>query len=131
MTVKNAFLSNIRDKALGNSKTTLKHLACDLLNAMGVDQADVTDHAEGTFLCRTTIKRVMDCPDHYNPQAETIERIFRYCGAEITITPVAMKAQFANLPKSKAEQRKLRRAEEMASGGAPEAVENSHTVNEA
>lgn len=127
MTVKNAFLSNIRNKALGNSKTTLKHLACDLLNSMGVDQADITDHAEGTFLCRTTIKRVMSCPDEYNPQAETIERVFRYCGAEITITPVSIKPQYANLPKSKAEQRRLRRAEEQASGNMTENSQSQET----
>ena len=120
MSVKNAFLSNIRNKALGNSKTTLKHLACDLLNAMGTDHEDVADHAEGTFLCKTTIRRIMLCPDEYNPQAETIERVFRYCGAELTISPVAYKAQFGNTPKSKREQRRLRRAEELASQQTPQ-----------
>ena len=95
---RNSILS--RAHALGNSSKGLKNVASDLLNreARGNPKA-LTRIAEGTFLCRQTLQRVMDCEENYRPQADTLERIFRYFGAEITFNEVAIKPRFQNKAK--------------------------------
>jgi len=74
-------LHRIKAVALGNTRRGLKEVASDLVNELGRDS--IKDIEQGTYLCRSTIERVMDCDDHYRPQAETLERIFRYCNAAI------------------------------------------------
>lgn len=88
-----------KKRALGNSKRGFKEVASDLLHATGEKPAKI---AAGTFLSAATVARVMDCPDEYRPQSETLERIFRYCNAEATFNEVRIKAEFANKPKEPA-----------------------------
>jgi hypothetical protein len=86
-----------RSHALGNSKRGLKEVASDLLNREGRKFIKVM--AEGMFLSRATVERVMDCPEHYRPQAETLERIFRYFGAEVHFKEVKINGRFQNKAK--------------------------------
>lgn len=89
-----------RAKALGNHKKGLKEVASDLLNRGGrKSKREMQDILDGTFLCRATILKVMDCPDGYRPQADTLERIFKYFGAEITFSEVHIQPRFQNQPK--------------------------------
>ena len=76
-------LHRIKAVALGNTRRGLKEVASDLVNELGRDA--LTEISEGTYLARATIERVMDCDDHYRPQSETLERIFRYCNASIVL----------------------------------------------
>ena len=97
MSSKNDILERIKSKtALGNSKRRFKHIACDLLHATGEKPSTIS---KGTFLSPQTIERVMDCPDEYRPQSETLERIFNYCNAQASFEFVKIKPQFQNQPK--------------------------------
>ena len=95
--IKAAIFDRVQNVALGNSKRGLKEVASDLLNDQGRDQ--LNSMVNGTFLCRGTLERVMDCEEKYRPQSETLERIFRYCNAEIVLTEVKIKPKFRNNPK--------------------------------
>ncbi len=80
---KNEIFNRINNIALGNSKRGLKEVASDLVNEQG--RAQLKNMAAGCF--------------QYRPQAETLERIFRYCGAEIEFRDVIIKRQYQNIPK--------------------------------
>lgn len=96
---KNSILS--RAHALGNSSKGLKNVASDLLNreARGNPKA-LRRIVDGTFLCRSTLQRVMECEENYRPQAETLERIFRYFNAEIVFNEVQIKSRYQNKEKT-------------------------------
>ena len=90
-------LGRVKQVALGNTRRGFKEVASDLLNELGKDQ--LKDIANGTFLCRSTLERVMDCEDKYRPQSETLERIFKYCNAEVSFKQVKIRAKNQNKPK--------------------------------
>lgn len=97
--VKNAILK--KAKALGNTHTGLKEVVSDLLNAHGGDLKAVE---KGTFLCKSTLQHLQTLEDSpggnpYRPQAETLERVLRYFGAEITFNEVTIGRKFRNRPK--------------------------------
>lgn len=97
MNVQNMIFASLKKKvALGNSRRCLKDVASDLLNALGEDANSI---AKGTFLCPQTVMRVMDCEDGYSPRADTLERCFRYCNAEIVFNEAVIKPQYKNQPK--------------------------------
>lgn len=95
--IKDEIFARINQTALGNSKRGLKELASDLVNQIGKDH--MNNIVAGTFLCPSTIDRVMECDPAYRPQAETLERIFRYCGMEAEFREVIIKKKFLNQPK--------------------------------
>jgi len=97
MNSRDIILSRVKAVALGNTRRGLKEVASDLVNELGRSQIDHI--AEGTYLCRSTIERVMECEPTYRPQAETLERIFKYCNASISFHHEQIKPQFANKPK--------------------------------
>ena len=90
-------LRRIKAVALGNTRRGLKEVASDLLNELGRDS--LNEVAEQTYLCRATLDRVAECEEQYRPQAETLERIFRYCNASIVLKHEEIRPQFANKPK--------------------------------
>lgn len=90
-------LRRIKSVALGNTRRGLKEVASDLLNEMG--RGALKDMEQGTFLSRPTLERVMDCDENYRPQAETLERIFRYANAAISFHHEEIKPTYANKPK--------------------------------
>jgi len=97
-----AIFERVQNVALGNSTRGLKEVASDLLNDQGRGQ--LNNICKGTFLSRSTVERVMELTetehgDPYRPQSETLERIFRYCNAEIVLTEVKVKPKFRNVPK--------------------------------
>jgi hypothetical protein len=94
---RNAILGRIKAVALGNTRRGLKEVASDLLNELGRDA--IKDIEEGTCLSRPTIERVMDCDDGYQPRADTVERIFRYCNASIVFKHEETRPNFANKAK--------------------------------
>lgn len=97
MSATKAIYNNLKKRiAIGNTSRGFKHVASDLLHSIGEKPSRIAD---GTFLSPHTIQRVMDCEDNYRPQAETLERIFRYCNAEVAFTECAIKPQFQNKPK--------------------------------
>jgi len=100
--LKNDIFQQINNVALGNHKRGLKEVASDLLNQLGRDQ--IKNIALGTFLGASTIERVMDLKEaksgaEYQPMASTLERIYRYCGAELQFHEVTIKPKFRNEPK--------------------------------
>jgi hypothetical protein len=94
---KQAILSRVKTIALGNTNRGFKHVASDLCNELGRKAAK--DIASGTYLSVATVQRVMDCPEGYRPQSETLERIFIYCNAQVSFAEVAIKGKYANQPK--------------------------------
>ena len=99
--VSNFIFASIKKRsALGNSHRKLKDVAADLLNATGESPDDI---AKGTYLCPSTVKRVMDCEDNYSPRADTLERCFRYCNASVVFEETMMKKNYLNQPKEKEE----------------------------
>ena len=93
----NLILNDVKKRtAIGNTGRGFKQVASDLLHATGEKPAKI---AEGTFLSANTVARVMDCPEEYRPQSETLERIFRYCNAGATFDHVNIKPKYANKPK--------------------------------
>ena len=97
MTAKNAIFENLKKRVcLGNTRRGFKEVASDLANATGEKPSQI---AKGTFLSPHTIGRVMDCEDNYRPQAETLERIMRYCNAEVVFSEVPIRNNFQNKPK--------------------------------
>ena len=85
--------------ALGNSKKNLAKVASDLLNTEGRKMAGRI--AEECFLSKVTIVRIMDegGDETYAPRADTLERVFRYFGAEIYFRKVTIKKLYLNKPK--------------------------------
>lgn len=97
-TERQMILGRIKNVALGNTRRGLKEVASDLVNELGKNA--IKDIEQGTYLCRSTIERVMDCDPNYRPQAETLERIFRYCNASIVLQEVTNpNPKYSNKPK--------------------------------
>jgi hypothetical protein len=94
---KEMILNRVKEVALGNTRVGFKEVASDLLNAQGRDQ--IKNICQGTFLSRGTVERVMECEPEYRPQSDTLERIFRYCNAEVVFNETTIKAKFQNTPK--------------------------------
>ena len=88
-----------KTQALGNSKRGLKEVASDLCNQF--DRKHASKIAEGCFLSKGTVIRVMDCEENYKPQADTLERILRYFNAQIHFTEVVIKPRFRNHEKDR------------------------------
>lgn len=86
-----------RASALGNSKRGLKEVASDLINDYGRHRK--RELCDGCFLSPATLERVADCDPDYRPQADTLERIIRFFGGEITFNSVVIKPRFRNQPK--------------------------------
>lgn len=86
-----------RTSALGNSKRGLKEVCSDLCNQFDRRHAKVI--AEGTFLCKETVIRVMDCEPEYRPNSDTLERILRFFGAELHFSEVVIKPRYRNKEK--------------------------------
>lgn len=87
-------------KALGNSNVKLSDLASDLVNKHG----DLKEIADGSFLHISTVKRIASLDptlqgDEYKPNADTVERIFKFFNAEVQIKSVAIKPRFKNQAK--------------------------------
>jgi hypothetical protein len=100
--IKNHILS--RARALGNTKRGFKEVCSDLVNQHGVKGADLRRICDGTFLCPTTIQRIATLEDcetgiPYRPNADTVERILRYFGAEVTFDQVSISNRYQNKPK--------------------------------
>lgn len=83
-----------RTSALGNSKRGLKEVCSDLCNQF--DRKHASKIAEGCFLSRGTVLRVMECDEMYRPQAETLERILRFFNAQVFFSEVAIKPRYRN-----------------------------------
>lgn len=83
--------------AVGNTKRKLKDVAADLINAANLPYAEVAGRC---YLCTSTIKNLATGKTK-NPQAETIERVFRYFEYSVTFDQVKLKGQFENQPKVK------------------------------
>lgn len=81
--------------AIGNSKRKIQDIAVDLINASEMPWGEI---ATGTFLSIGTIKNLATGKTT-RPQAETVERIFRFFNFQIDLSSVAIKAGFANKPK--------------------------------
>ena len=94
-------VNEIKRKALGNSNIGLKEICCDLLNQEipHGDAKALMRVANGTFLCPSTLLRVLDCEENYSPQAQTLERIMRYCNISLTTDYVVIKTPYLNNPK--------------------------------
>jgi len=97
--VKNVILS--RAKALGNTDKGLKEVCSDLLNAYGSDLRAVI---KGTFLSRATLEHLQNLNDTptgnpYRPQAETLERVLKFYGAQINFSEVKISPRYRNKPK--------------------------------
>lgn len=94
-------VNDIKRQALGNSELGLKEMCCDLLNQEipHGDAKALMRVANGTFLCPSTLVRVLDCESAYSPQAQTLERILRYCNMSLTANYELIKTQFMNKPK--------------------------------
>lgn len=84
-------------RALGNTKRGLKEVASDLINREG--RKHLKRIAEGCFLSKQTVARVADADENYRPQADTLERVFRYFNAEIHFEEVMIKGRYQNKPK--------------------------------
>ena len=83
-----------RTQALGNSNRGLKEVCSDLCNQF--DRRHAGKIAEGCFLSKGTVVRVMECEPHYRPQADTLERILRYFNAQIQFSEVVIKPRYRN-----------------------------------
>ena len=97
MSTRKAILDKVKTVALGNTRKGFKEVASDLLCEQGKGQ--INNIVKGTYLSRPTIERVMDCEDNYRPQSETLERIFKYCNAQVSFSEVKIKPQYQNQPK--------------------------------
>lgn len=100
--IKNHILS--RARALGNNDKGLREVCSDLVNSFGTDRKSRERIAEGTFLSISTIDRMAtlkecDTGEPYRPNADTIERILRFFGAEIRFEQVSIQSRYANKPK--------------------------------
>ena len=98
--IKNKILNNAR--ALGNSNRGFKEVASDLCNQYGRKHAGII--AEGTFLSKVTVLRVMDLEEgksgcEYHPNSDTLERIFRYFGARVEFNTVTVQERYKPQPK--------------------------------
>lgn len=100
--LKNEFLRRIKLRAGGNSKRGMKELASDLINNSGMNHNQFADLA---MLSPSTVARLAELTptktgSEYRPQSDTIERVIRACGAEISLTPVDIKPRYQNQPKA-------------------------------
>jgi hypothetical protein len=88
-------------KALGNSKKGLKECCSDILNKSNYTNKQWADM---TFLAPTTIERMRKLTEaesgaEYRPQADTLERIIKASGGEITFRQVNIQSRY--MPKEK------------------------------
>lgn len=87
--------ANVALTALGNSNRKLKDVAVDLIHASGWKYKHI---AEICYLCPSTVKNLASGKTQ-NPQAETIERIFRAFEYQLDMKAVKLSAKYANRPK--------------------------------
>lgn len=100
--IKDLILSKI-GKAGGNSTRGLKEVASDLVCNSDLKDGEIADM---TGLSSATVKRIRELSPaksgaDYMPQADSLERVFRGMGAEISLKPVTIKKQFQNKEKDK------------------------------
>ena len=100
MSVRDLILSKI-GKAGGNSKRGLKEVASDLVCNSDLKDAALADL---TGLSSTTIRRIRELSPaesgaDYMPQSDSLERVFKGMGAEISLSPCNIKKQYMNQEK--------------------------------
>lgn len=81
---------------IGNTDRGTKHLASDLLHAIGEAPSKI---AIGTGLSEHTVRRVLDCDEHYGPKADTTDRVMRYCNVQLVAEECKIKPKYVNKPK--------------------------------
>lgn len=101
MSIRDLILSKI-GKAGGNSTRGLKEVASDLVNNSGMKDGELAD---ATGLSSTTIKRIRELTPaesgvDYAPQSDSLERVFKGMGADISLKPCTIKKQYQNKEKS-------------------------------
>jgi len=101
--IKNTLLT--KSRALGNSSRGLKEVVSDLLNQHGSDSKSLKKVAAGTFLSVPTLQRLCslteaESGEPYRPQADTLERVLKYFGAEIYFDQVEISSRYQPKPKS-------------------------------
>lgn len=79
----------------GNSKRKLRDMAADAINASDQPWSEI---AKGTCLTVTTIRKLSQ-GETGNPQSDTLERVLRHFGIELTGQFVDIKPQYHNKPK--------------------------------
>lgn len=89
--------------ALGNSKKKLVNVASDICHELK-DKTSINHICNATFLSRVTVTRLLDMSESesgrpYQPNADTVERIFIAAGYGLNFEPVNIKAQYSNQPK--------------------------------
>lgn len=94
-----------RSRALGNTGRGLKEVCSDLVNEYLTDGGQLSRLAAGTFLSEQTLYRVSklteaESGEPYKPNADTLERILRFFGAEVHFKSVTIRGQYFNKPKS-------------------------------
>lgn len=98
--IKNRVLAET--SALGNSDRGLKEVVSDVLNSYG--RGNLANVEKGTFLSRTTLDRLMTLEETedgnpYRPQADTLERVLKYFGAELHFSQVVISPRWLPKPK--------------------------------
>lgn len=93
--IENQILENAA--ILGNSKRGLKELASDLINDYG--RGNKKGLVEGTYLSAGTLDRLAECDEMYRPQAESIERVLKFFGCELSAHTVVIGARYRNKEK--------------------------------
>lgn len=104
--IKNMLINGV--KALGNTKYGLKEVCSDLINQAGTDSGTLERISRGTFLQPGTLKRMATLKETeggraYNPSSDTVERIMRYFGTELTANQVLIRSPYRNQPKKHAD----------------------------
>lgn len=100
--IKNQILT--KASALGNTKRGFKEVCSDLVNQHGVRGRDLQALCNGTYLSPHTVQRIAELSDSesgqpYRPNSDTVERILRYFGAEVTFNQIAIQPRYQNHPK--------------------------------
>ena len=96
---KKEIMRRVRNTAGGNSDVRMKDLCCDILNAEPKSKGYLKRISEQTFLCEQTLQRVMENPDGYRPQSDTMERIINYADKRIVLEDVKIQKRYKNQPK--------------------------------
>ncbi len=96
--IRSLITKNVEMTAIGNSRRSLKDTAIDFVNASNLSPKDV---ALGSFLAPATVRKLID-GDTKRPQAETLERIFRFFENELVFKSVRLSAKNLNVAKKKA-----------------------------
>lgn len=96
-------LLNKKAVSLGNSNLTPEHIAADLVNEYisKNGKRGLSQIADGSFLGTQTVDRIATDggSEGYNPQGETIWRLFRFFGRQLTVEAIHITPKYQNKPK--------------------------------